>query len=88
MPNLSLQNSATDLYWDRPFRNRAMMLAEMMSPKEVTDHRAFHDHEYAVAARFPEALAAEPGLTCKEWERRNPFVMPTTPAGALQSQAA
>lgn len=46
----------------------------MLSVAQRDHHKSFLDHEADVALRFPAALAAEPGLTCFEWEHRNPFL--------------
>ena len=50
---------------------------EAMLPAQIDRHAAFLDHEHDVAASFAQARAGEPGLTCNEWSRRNPFM----PAG-------
>ena len=55
----------------------AVQVPEAMRPSQIAYHAAFLDHEYAVAASYAQARAGEPGLTCNEWTRRNPFV----PAG-------
>lgn len=55
----------------------AVQVPEAMRPSQIAYHAAFLDHEYAVAASYAQARAGEPGLTCNEWIRRNPFV----PAG-------
>lgn len=55
----------------------AVQVPEAMRPSQIAYHAVFLDHEYAVAASYAQARAGEPGLTCNEWIRRNPFV----PAG-------
>ncbi len=54
----------------------AAQVPEAMRPSQIALHMAFLDHEHAVAASFARARAGEPGLTCNEWARRNPFVPP------------
>ncbi|MGI4976969.1 MAG: hypothetical protein ACRYG6_08510 [Janthinobacterium lividum] len=62
----------------------AVQVPEAMLPSQIAYHVAFLDHEYAVAASFAEARAREPGLTCNDWTRRNPFV----PAGPKDARDA
>lgn len=55
-----------------------MFIPKALHPMGLTDagfveHRRYLDYEYNVAASYPAALAAEPGLSCAEWERRNPY---------------
>lgn len=44
--------------------------------EQLAHHGAVHLHAGRVAAGFDAALAREPGLTCREWADRNPFVPP------------
>lgn len=60
----------------------AVQVPEAMLPSQIAYHAAFLDHEYAVAASYAQARASEPGLTCNEWTRRNPFV----PAGPMAAR--
>ena len=50
-----------------------------LTDTEAAEHRRFLDWEHDLAAAFADALAVEPELTCREWERRNPF-LPTVAA--------
>jgi hypothetical protein len=55
-----------------------------LSAAELAHHGAVHLHEGRVAAGFDAALAREPGLTCREWADRNPFV-PLPPPDRLHN---
>jgi len=45
-----------------------------LSAAERAHYEAFALHEGRVAAGYDAAAAREPGLTCRAWEERHPFV--------------
>jgi len=65
----------------------ASRVPEAMLPAQVARHADFLAHEHAVAASFAQARAGEPGLTCNEWARRNPFAPVARPAAATTGRA-
>ncbi len=52
-----------------------------LSAAERALFEAVHLHQGWIAAGYDDAAAREPGLTCREWADRNPFV-PLPPAAA------